>query len=98
MNNYPKIAEYGQVRANNWPLSSEADLSTVYRPDWRTTVRLVARKAGYSCAGSAMRWDGDSFGTIWESNGCRYGSWFKTEQEARDAFAKHETKAKEIAS
>ncbi len=92
---YPKIAEYGQVKANGWPCSQESILDSVVRTEWHRspTVNLVQRKAGYSIAGSAMRWDTDSFGTIWESDGSRYGSWFKTESEARAAFAKHVDKA-----
>jgi hypothetical protein len=89
---YPRIAEYKEVRVNNWPCVSYTALAEYHdpRPSVRAMVQLKARTAGYAIAGSMMRWDSDAFGVIWEDSrqGTTHGQWFKTENEARAHFDK----------
>ena len=78
------LAEYGTVSRDDF--SQEHVLDT--RLCWQNNrkVRLVARVAGWSIAGSCLRWDNGAFGVLWEVDGSRYGSWYKSFDSALEHF------------
>jgi len=86
---YPYVVEYGQVEKNGWPRSKVNVLATCDTKTTHglpTTRKLVHRTEGYSVAGSAMRFDKEAWGSLFDQNGTTGGKWFKTEAEARKDF------------
>jgi len=78
---YPDIAEYGQVRANGWPVSSYEVLAQNAKGG-----RLVKIGRGYEIAGSAMRWCDGSFAYHIDINGTRHGQRFRSLELAQERF------------
>lgn len=79
------IAEYAQVpAADRWVDESVLDTKTGWG---RVEVRLVARQAGWTCAGSMARWDNGSYAVSWTaSEGTRHGQRYRTFDEALAHF------------
>lgn len=78
------IAEYRQIGAAERRVRETIlDVKTRY---CGTQVRLVARFAGWACAGSMSRWDNGCFGVYWEFDGARHGSGYKTFEQALAHF------------
>lgn len=86
------LAECGQLTAND-RRAKKHTLDT--KTGWgRATVKLIAATAGFTVAGSMMRWDNGYFGVVWEdSNGSTHGRHYRTFEEAINHFNRIPEKA-----
>jgi hypothetical protein len=84
---YPRLAEYGQVQAGNWPRANVTVLEEAWSEQARALVSLVTCTAGYEPAGSAMRWTGAFSAVWWDREGARQGQRFLELAAARERFA-----------
>ena len=74
------LAEYSEINDDD-PRPIETVLDT--KIGWtRIEVRLVARTAGWTIAGSAMRWDNGCYAVFYELDGARHGARYRTLEEA----------------
>lgn len=80
----PRLAEYGALRKEDFGTKT----TLAERQGRHGTLRVVHRAAGYQCAGSMARLDGEAWGAIFtcRHDGTTHGQWFKTEAEARARF------------
>lgn len=85
MKNLPFTAEYGTVAAGNF---GKRTIHGTKPGISGSIVTLEHKTAGYYPAGSCMRLDGEAWGRMWTlKDGTQGGRWYKTEEEARAAFA-----------
>jgi hypothetical protein len=81
---YAEVAEYGQVADQGLPVSKRTTLAE--KPGRLAGMywMLIHRSAGYQCAGSAMIYVREAWGSIFTCrDGANGGQWFKTEAEAQ---------------
>ena len=72
---FPAVAEYGQVKANDWPLSKRYSLESG-KDKHGKEVRLIRQSEGYAIAGSAMLWRKSGWVVGWPNPDLGDALWF----------------------
>lgn len=75
------VCEYGRIPPGESMVTRTVVAQKIHR---RRLKRLEARTAGWTIAGSCLRWDNGRWAVVWdESDGTRHGRSWRTEVEAR---------------
>ena len=79
---YPHTAEYGQIKANHWPMSVRTVIEML------NGYTFATHSDGYEIAGSAVRWNNKCYSVTRMIDGARHGKRFETFGAALGHFNK----------